>query len=140
MPVLRRCLEAARRAVSHPSAVRKAGFPSRDDFDTAREELADELQQDGERFLKAYMRASESEEGELLYTAREAAPVPEMVWKKESRLVLSKSEEAIAAAVSRYQEKHPDVSPEKAMCRVLEAHPELYVAYEREAAAELSRM
>jgi hypothetical protein len=116
------------------SVVRKAEFPTVPEFDAALEELADYLQLDGERYYKAYARAMESPDGQLLYAARSWATNPDPVWKREAP-VLSKSEQAIADAVAAYTKEHPGCTPEKGLLQVLEARPELYQAYEREKAA-----
>jgi hypothetical protein len=123
-------MEAAAAVPSDPAAVRKSAL-LRDDFDTALEELADSIQAPGERFYKAYGRALESPEGTLLYTARELATTPDYVWKREAP-VLSKSEHAIADAVTAYCADHPEYSREKALIRVLDSNPSLYREYERE--------
>lgn len=132
MTVLTRCLKAAEAVARDPSVVRKAGFPSRPEFDAALEELADYMWRDGERYYKAYGRAFESPEGKLLYTARELAATPEQVWKQQPPDVLRKSEQAIDAAVTAYCADHPQCSREKALIAVLETRPSLYQDYERE--------
>ena len=135
MPNLTRCLEAAQAVTRDLSVVRKSGFPTVPEFDAAIEELADYLQLDGERYYKAYARAMESPDGQLLYAARSWATNPEPVWKREAP-VLSKSEQAIADAVAGYRKIHKDCSSERALIKVLEARPELYGAYEREKAGQ----
>ncbi len=133
MTNLTRCLRAAEAAQSDPTVVRKRDFPTRPEFDAAVEELADYLQADEEKFYKAYGRALESRDGQLLYAARERAAPPEPVWKREAP-VLSKAEQAIADAVTAYVTAHPGFSRERALLKVLEARPALYQEYEREKA------
>jgi hypothetical protein len=141
MQVLKRCLEAAQAVALDPWVVRKTDYPTRDDFDKALEELADVSQLDGERFYKAYGRAFQSPEGQMLYAARSRAPVPHLIRKREPAPTLTKAEKAIADAVTGYVAEHPDCSREKALLKVLES-PEgqkLYADYETERAEELTR-
>jgi hypothetical protein len=125
-----RCLNAARASQRDPTAVRKCDFPSRKDFDDALDELADVLWDcEAEPCWKAYARAMDSPDGQLLYAAREQArPVVKPVCQPEP-VPVTKAEQKIFTRIAKYQKSHPGVTPEKALIKVLEANPGLYTAY-----------
>jgi hypothetical protein len=127
--LLNRCLAAARTCVYDPDVVNKADFPTRSQFDKALEKLANGIWRDDEQYCKAFIRAADSEEGQLLYYARErAAPDPQEIRKAES-IRLTKAETAIETEVVKYVSEHPGTTKEKAFIRVLDANPKLYRAY-----------
>jgi hypothetical protein len=73
--LVKRCLAAARECHADPSVVRKAGYPTREDFESAIAKLAwDEWDKKHETYYVAYKRAIESVDGQTLYYGREMAP------------------------------------------------------------------
>jgi hypothetical protein len=129
-----RCLAAARACQRNPSLVAKSGdFPTREEFDAAIDELADVLwDSQVEPCWKAYARALDSSEGQLLYAARELAPVPEPPFVRKREEPVTKAEERIQKAVTEYVARHAGVPRERALIQVLENNPSLYTAYLRE--------
>jgi hypothetical protein len=132
MNSIERCLDAARKCAREPFSIIKADYPTRDEFDDAIAKLADAIWLDNEPYHRAYARALNSDDGQILYWGRERAPVADPVYKSAETVRLSKAEQAIESATGRYVEKHPGISYEQALTAVLENDPELYTQYLRE--------
>jgi hypothetical protein len=125
----RRCIDAARACQRNPSVVCKQDFPSRADFDSALDELADVFwDAEAEPAWRAYGHALDSPDGKLLYAAREQARYVEPVHQQEPE-VITKAEARIHQRITKYQKNHPGVTPEQALIRVLENDPQLYTQY-----------
>jgi hypothetical protein len=124
-----RCITAACTCQRDPTAVRKCDFPSRKDFDDALDELANVMWDcEAEPAWRAYARAMDSPDGQLLYAAREQAQPVVPVYRPEPEPV-SEAEQKIHQRIANYQKSHPGITPERALIRVLETDPQLYTKY-----------
>jgi hypothetical protein len=110
-----------------------ADLPSQSDFDEAIADLAAEMKQPGEDFHRAYARAMQSREGELLYRARDwVPPTIQDVRKRDTQPPLMDSEVTIQKAMDQYAADHPACPRHLLLTRTLEANPQLYTDYEAE--------
>jgi hypothetical protein len=127
-----RCLAAARQLnTGDVSVVHKSDYPTKTEFDDALDQLADRHWNIGrEPRHRAYGRALDSEEGQLLYSAREWAPHAEPVAKQEP--ALTPAQKQIYRLVHEYQRTHPGIPTEKALVKALKKNPKLYRDYLRE--------
>ena len=82
---------------------------------------------------KAYARALDSPEGQLLYAARERAPKMEPAVRVQKREEpITKAERKIHKLAAEYMVRHPGVTRERAVIKVLERNPELHTRYLRQ--------
>jgi hypothetical protein len=132
--LFKRCLSAAEELRRDPYQIRKANYPSRDQFDEALVALSELLDVDGTLpFHKAYVNALESPDGQTLYWGRERAAIPEPIQKRSVAEPLTRAEKAIEAVVKKHMDDTGEIY-EKAMCHVLETRTDLYEAYLQECA------
>jgi hypothetical protein len=115
--------------VHDTALVSKSDFPSRADFDDAIEHLARRVRQPGELYWRAYARAFESPEGTALYAARETRPPDLPAPAAPEEEPVKKAEREITRLTQRYADRHPGVSAEQAIIKVLEHEPWLYEQY-----------
>ena len=111
---------------------------TRDDFETALEDLAKSSRQPTETFEQAYARELRSETGVRLYSGYDAAPVaPSAIRKQHTQEPESWS--SITKAASALRATNPQLTEAQAIAKALEQQPELYTQYCNETEMQAQR-